>query len=717
MALKRRLNRDIKERQVLLHKASLLCHFGRIFFYNRLLNDTILMPMALKLLPSKAAYPPDRGTEIKYFQSMVTWFKSAIKLKSQNLYPEKSAAKTKAKAHIELMKQIEKKEARCKQDMIFIFIILLRGMGLQCRLIVNMQPLPLKPAQSDLLTIKLKKEDENGDNNTSVTSKKIKKEAQDSDNKTTDTEVKPSTSKAKVTKQTSMEKEHKKEAAKKTTNTKNNSKDKVAKKDYKSSDNSEIEKEQKIKTIKKSKQNVSLDKVEEKTIEKKTKSISKEKHVKDTETKEHSISKTSETTTNIVKQTKKTTKENNKKHLEEIPKQLQTTKAIADNKSNEKTNNISKEKPKLKKLTEATKNKSATKNSPILESEVSEQLTNDIQSEPNNSAEDLESSQKENKTKTINKPTLSRLKRTKANENNETQEEKPNKRPTIEPGTAVIPTIIVQPGKEQNSAEQPTTSRQMRSTRSRSKSPQAHISTAFLLQNTHYKDKFPGIIPQNTNVKNRAVRGKSPLNKAKISTDFLKNTQTSNVQKRVLRSRQKTNEEPPSDETATMKLEIPQLDGADDEDLKESKNARKKRPNIKKLKVQRSTENSDEDFEPSPPKKPKSAPVKQDRRVLSTDDENDKVDSAEKAKRKQTAGDMWLEVWCDVEEQWVCVDIFKGKIHCVDTIRVSCGLFFYNFNILTKYVYLVGKFTLSLRHMHYYNTSIFLYNINNDLDL
>jgi len=57
--------------------------------------------------------------------------------------------------------------------------------------------------------------------------------------------------------------------------------------------------------------------------------------------------------------------------------------------------------------------------------------------------------------------------------------------------------------------------------------------------------------------------------------------------------------------------------------------------------------------------------LRKDRRVMSTDDEG-----GSRLNRKTDASDMWVEVWSDVEEQWICIDLFKGKLHCVDTIRV-----------------------------------------------
>ncbi|EDX07195.1 GD11107 [Drosophila simulans] len=161
MALKRRLNRDIKDRQILLHKVSLMCQIARSLKYNRLLSESdSLMQATLKLLPSRNAYPTERGTELKYLQSFVTWFKTSIKLLSPNLYSAQSPA-TKEAILVALLEQVKRKEARCKQDMIFIFIALARGMGMHCRLIVNLQPMPLRPAASDLIPIKLRPDDKN----------------------------------------------------------------------------------------------------------------------------------------------------------------------------------------------------------------------------------------------------------------------------------------------------------------------------------------------------------------------------------------------------------------------------------------------------------------------------------------------------------------------------------------------------------------------------
>jgi len=188
---------------------------------------------------------------------------------------------------------------------------------------------------------------------------------------------------------------------------------------------------------------------------------------------------------------------------------------------------------------------------------------------------------------------------------------------------------------EKHSQEQ----RSAKEIRSRSKSPKVLISPTFLGGKSAAVHPIPA--PQKSQ--------KSPETKARISPNFLSEA----VPTRQLRTR---------DQKAS-KLAIPQLDGGDDAPLP------KKRIRLDKLKV---SQESDEVFEPAKPVKkapvlPKSVQnLRKDRRVMSTDDEG-----GSRVKCRLDASDMWVEVWSEVEEQWICIDMFKGKLHCVDTIRVS----------------------------------------------
>ncbi|XP_061397215.1 DNA repair protein complementing XP-C cells homolog [Musca vetustissima] len=682
MALKRKFNRDMRERQLLMHKASLLCHFGRTYRYNRLLNDTILMQKSLKLLPSKNAYPPERGTEIKYYQSLVTWFKSTIQLNSQNLYPDKKAIKKKAMAHRQLLMQIENKQARCKQDYIFIFIILLRGMGLQCRLINNMQPLPLKPQQSDLISMKVKKEDDKDEGKRAT----VKTTGDEKKTTTTSKHVeKPGTSsKIKAVKEETVKRDNKHNESKEKPNCSKSAVEKLTK-SVKTADKIKDSQEDKKELL-----NKSAASKEEAIPNTKTSSTSKKATDKPNLNKltvPKAAVKIEKATINVQKDTS-TDEEKHLENLDNISKDTSAAKpkisrmrskssepTHADSNKSSSTQAVKSERKARAKnpVTKAKTRGKSTDTLSLVQTSNEKQPEVTVKQEHNSANnEELENSQKENSPKP-KKANLARLKR---NNVADDPDKPPKKKLVIESGTPLIPTVVIKGGKEivndtPSTEDPPTTSTRTRATRSRSKSPQIHISTAFL-QTKQYREKFPGIIQQNTNVKNRQDRGKSPSEKVKISADFLSHVDKKTTNKRVLRSSQKPNEsETVEAQKSTVHLQIPQMDGAHDDNTQTQGSRNKKSTRKKKLTSQTNvSHDSDEDFEPSPIKKPKIAPTvaKKDRRVLSTDEE-----SSPDRQRKPTAGDMWVEVWSDVEEQWICLDLFKGKIHCVDTIRKSAS--------------------------------------------
>lgn len=69
---------------------------------------------------------------------------------------------------------------------------------------------------------------------------------------------------------------------------------------------------------------------------------------------------------------------------------------------------------------------------------------------------------------------------------------------------------------------------------------------------------------------------------------------------------------------------------------------------------------SSDEFEPKKFSPKPSTSAKIDRRVLSTDDElpQDKIN-------------VWCEVFVEELEQWIAVDVVRGKVHCVNEIYVS----------------------------------------------
>lgn len=153
--LKRRLNREIKLKQVILHKASVLCWVAHGNYINRILNNMTLMEMCIKLLPSKNAYPKG-DTDVKYYHMVTEWFHALFQLKSDKLYCplKKLPPKT-----LSLALQIQSKKVVSKCDFVLLFVTMLRSLGIQCRLVINFAVPPQQPPQKDLFHISTKPKD------------------------------------------------------------------------------------------------------------------------------------------------------------------------------------------------------------------------------------------------------------------------------------------------------------------------------------------------------------------------------------------------------------------------------------------------------------------------------------------------------------------------------------------------------------------------------
>lgn len=160
LALKRRMNRRKREVQSTMHKVHVMAWIGYGNYANRVLNNLSLMNSALKLLPSKQSYPDGPSSE-KYFESLVKWYKTKVALKSQKTYADLSRLPP---LPTSLALQIRGSHAICYKDYVLIFVSLIRGMGQQCRLVMNFQTVAKKPAQSELCPLTVK-EPETEDSN------------------------------------------------------------------------------------------------------------------------------------------------------------------------------------------------------------------------------------------------------------------------------------------------------------------------------------------------------------------------------------------------------------------------------------------------------------------------------------------------------------------------------------------------------------------------
>lgn len=169
MQVKRRMNRIKKENQVYMHKVHLLCWIAHGNYVNTTLNSEKLLGVSLSLIPSENCYPPERA-DLSYLEQITSWYRKIIKVveKTSDRVPTISLERI-------LQTQFSKKVANSNKNFVLMFICILRALGLQCRLILSLRCLPLKPPASELCSLSTK----NNENEASTSSKNDNKKLTD----------------------------------------------------------------------------------------------------------------------------------------------------------------------------------------------------------------------------------------------------------------------------------------------------------------------------------------------------------------------------------------------------------------------------------------------------------------------------------------------------------------------------------------------------------
>ncbi|XP_064083445.1 DNA repair protein complementing XP-C cells homolog [Macrobrachium nipponense] len=150
--LRRHVNRSIRELYENMHKAHVLCLFAHGQFVNKTLNSEILLGSALSIITEKNAYPPKR-LDMSYLEKFVSWFSRKITLPAEDLEEDYWNIPLEAI----LVKRFGSKTALTNRELVFMFIIIARALGMNVRLILSLQPMSWKP-NADALIKRIKEE-------------------------------------------------------------------------------------------------------------------------------------------------------------------------------------------------------------------------------------------------------------------------------------------------------------------------------------------------------------------------------------------------------------------------------------------------------------------------------------------------------------------------------------------------------------------------------
>ena len=150
--LKALLRRRLRANQVFIEKVGLLCWLAYGFYLNRQANQPEVMSTGLSLIPS-SSYPKTR-IDLTYLEKFTKWFRNVFAVDS---------AESDGNEHINketLLKALEERKISDYREMVLLYVATLRGLGLNCRLVVSLGP-PRRAFSDDPLFQTDKKEGDN----------------------------------------------------------------------------------------------------------------------------------------------------------------------------------------------------------------------------------------------------------------------------------------------------------------------------------------------------------------------------------------------------------------------------------------------------------------------------------------------------------------------------------------------------------------------------
>ncbi|XP_064523529.1 DNA repair protein complementing XP-C cells [Pseudopipra pipra] len=136
--LRRMMKRFSKEVREDTHKVHLLCLLANGFYRNRICSQPDLLAIGLSIIPTRFTTVPAGKVDLIYLSNLVKWFIGTFTVNDE-LSTEKGEP---------LQSTLERRfaiyAAQDDEELVHIFLIILRALQLLCRLVLSFQPIPLK---------------------------------------------------------------------------------------------------------------------------------------------------------------------------------------------------------------------------------------------------------------------------------------------------------------------------------------------------------------------------------------------------------------------------------------------------------------------------------------------------------------------------------------------------------------------------------------------
>uniref|UniRef100_A0AAQ4S1V4 Xeroderma pigmentosum, complementation group C n=1 Tax=Gasterosteus aculeatus aculeatus TaxID=481459 RepID=A0AAQ4S1V4_GASAC len=144
--MRRMVNRLKKDVLVDTHKVHLLCLIANGMFRGRLCSEPDLLAITLSLLPAHFSMVAKERVDQNYLSGLLKWFTSTFTLNA-SLSCEESL-----NPRALLERRLASLSARNHQEMTHLFLLVLRSLRLFCRLVISLQPIPLKTPSAKVKT-------------------------------------------------------------------------------------------------------------------------------------------------------------------------------------------------------------------------------------------------------------------------------------------------------------------------------------------------------------------------------------------------------------------------------------------------------------------------------------------------------------------------------------------------------------------------------------
>ncbi|NXC11881.1 XPC protein, partial [Orthonyx spaldingii] len=147
MYLRRMMKRFSKELREDTHKVHLLCLLANGFYRNRICSQPDLLAIGLSIIPTRFTQVPAGQVSLVHLSNLVKWFVGTFTVNDE-LSTEKGEP---------LQSTLERRfaiyAAQDDEELVHIFLIILRALQLLCRLVLSFQPIPLKETRPKVLFV------------------------------------------------------------------------------------------------------------------------------------------------------------------------------------------------------------------------------------------------------------------------------------------------------------------------------------------------------------------------------------------------------------------------------------------------------------------------------------------------------------------------------------------------------------------------------------